>query len=280
LSKALPRLNSNNQKKEFYLTDVLEILSGDGHRVGGYLTADANESLGVNSRVDLAKVEAALRQRTLRRLMEQGVTIVDPATTYIDESVKIAPDTVIFPQTFLKGETIIGTGCQIGPWSFIQDSKIENGVILRATFADSCRVRNDAMVGPFSRLRPGADIGPRSHVGNFSEIKKSRLAEGVKVNHLSYLGDAVVGKNVNIGAGTITCNYDGIKKSPTFIQDHAFIGSNANLIAPVRIGAHAVIGAGSSISRDVPAWALAVERSPVVVKRDWAKKKFKKKAQS
>jgi bifunctional UDP-N-acetylglucosamine pyrophosphorylase/glucosamine-1-phosphate N-acetyltransferase len=280
LARILPRLKPNNQKHEYYLTDVLEILNQEGGRVGAHVSDDREESQGVNSRADLASAEATFRRRILKSHMDNGVTLLDPDTTYIDEFVKIAPDTIIFPQTFIKGATVIGSGCQVGPWAFIDGCIFKNDVIFRASFAESSVLESGSRVGPYSRVRPGSVVGKNAHLGNFSEVKNSRIGEGSKANHLSYLGDAILGKNVNIGAGTITCNYDGIKKSPTSIQDQAFIGSNVNLIAPVRIGAHAVVGAGSSVSRDVPAWALAVERAPVVVIKNWAKKKFKKRTKA
>ncbi len=277
LVRALPRITSKNAKNEFYLTDVIEILKGDGARVGAVVCDDPNEALGINNRFDLARAEAALKARTLASLMAAGVTIIDPASTYVSEMAHVGTDTVLWPQTYLLGNTRIGSNCQIGPWAHITDCVIENNVTFKASFAESSVIRREAKVGPYSRVRPKSDVGPRVHLGNFSEVKATVLGEGSKVNHLSYLGDAKVGKNVNIGAGTITCNYDGIQKFPTIIQDHAFIGSNVNLIAPVQLGAHSVIGAGSSISQDVPAWALAVERTGVVVKKEWAKKKFKNK---
>jgi bifunctional UDP-N-acetylglucosamine pyrophosphorylase/glucosamine-1-phosphate N-acetyltransferase len=277
LARVLPKLKNNNAKKEYYLTDVLELLQKEGGRVGAVVCLDPNESLGVNRRRDLALAESALRQRKLNELMDAGVTILDPASTYIDMAAKIGPDTTILPQTYIYGSTKIGSGCTIGPWSHITNSIIENDVILQASFVDSARIRKGALVGPYSRVRIGSDIGEGAHLGNFSEMKKSQLGAGAKANHLSYLGDAKIGKNVNIGAGTITCNYDGIRKSPTIIEDNAFIGSNSNLIAPVRVGAHSVVGAGSSINRNVPAWSLAVERSQTVVKKNWARKKFKAK---
>jgi bifunctional UDP-N-acetylglucosamine pyrophosphorylase/glucosamine-1-phosphate N-acetyltransferase len=212
----------------------------------------------------------------LERLMAYGVTVIDPSSTYIDESVSIEPDTVIWPQSFIVGESRIGARCQIGPWAYVKDTKIENDVCFKCSFSDSSVIQSEAQVGPYSRVRPQSVVGRRVHLGNFSEVKNAKIGEGSKVNHLSYLGDATLGKNVNIGAGTITCNYDGIKKSPTFIQDQAFIGSNVNLIAPIKVGAHAVVGAGSSISQDVPAWALSLERAAIKVKQGWAKKKFKK----
>jgi bifunctional UDP-N-acetylglucosamine pyrophosphorylase/glucosamine-1-phosphate N-acetyltransferase len=276
LARVLPRLKNSNAKREYYLTDVLELLQKDGGRVGAVVCLDSNEALGVNRRRDLALAEAALRVRKLNELMDAGVTIMDPASTYIGMDVRIQPDTVVWPQTYIFGNSRIGSGCAIGPWAHIVDSSIENDVILQSSFVEGARIRRGARVGPYSRVRTGSDIGENAHLGNFSETKKTVLGAGSKANHLSYLGDAKIGKNVNIGAGTITCNYDGIRKSPTFIEDNAFIGSNSNLIAPVRIGAHSVVGAGSSITRNVPAWSLAVERAQTVTRKDWARKKYGK----
>jgi bifunctional UDP-N-acetylglucosamine pyrophosphorylase/glucosamine-1-phosphate N-acetyltransferase len=277
LASVLPKIKNQNAKKEYYLTDTLELLQQVGGKVGASLTLESNEGMGVNRRRDLALVESALRLRKLGQLMDDGVTIVDPATTYIGPEVKVSADTVIFPQTYLQGRVTIGSGCRIGPWVHVTNAVIENDVILLSSFVEDARVRKGAKVGPYARIRPGSDIGENVHLGNFSEVKKSKLGTGAKVNHLSYIGDATLGKNVNIGAGTITCNYDGINKFPTIIEDNAFIGSNSNLIAPVRVGAHAVVGAGSSLSENVPAWSLVVERARTVTKKNWARKKFKNK---
>ncbi len=276
LANVLPKLTNANSKKEYYLTDTLELLRIRGGRIGGLICVDPDETMGINSRVELSKANAALYRQKAESLMASGVTIIDPATTYIADSVKIGADTVIWPQTFLLGDTKIGSRCKIGPWAYLQDTVIENDVIFQASFSEKSVIRSGARVGPYSRVRPNSEIGKNAHLGNFSEVKNTKMGEGAKANHLSYLGDAKIGKNVNIGAGSITCNYDGVHKHPTLIQDNAFIGSNVNLIAPVRVGAHAVIGAGSSISQDVPAWSLAVERSARVVKKDWAKSRMKK----
>jgi bifunctional UDP-N-acetylglucosamine pyrophosphorylase / glucosamine-1-phosphate N-acetyltransferase len=277
LALALPKLKNDNAKKEFYLTDTLEILRNGGGRIGAVLCADHQEILGINSRAELAMAEFIANRRKCEELMAAGVTVVDPSATYVQDTVSVGPDTVLYPQTHLTGQTRVGSGCRIGPWAHVSNCVIENNVVLKASFADASVIRQGARVGPYSHIRPKSDIGPNAHMGNFSETKNTRLGAGSKLNHLSYLGDATVGKNVNIGAGTITCNYDGIQKFPTHIQDHAFVGSNTNLIAPVRVGAHAVIGAGSSISDDVPAWSLAVERAPIKVKKDWARAKFSRK---
>jgi bifunctional UDP-N-acetylglucosamine pyrophosphorylase/glucosamine-1-phosphate N-acetyltransferase len=224
----------------------------------------------------LAKAETALYRRKAYELMRAGVTIIDPHSTYISDQVKVGTDTIIWPQTYLLGDTRIGSNCQVRPWAFVKNSVVENDVIFQASFAELAIVRRGARVGPYSRLRPKADVGPNAHVGNFTELKNTQLGAGSKANHLTYLGDAKIGKNVNIGAGSITCNYDGFKKFPTLIQDNAFIGSNVNLIAPVRVGAHSVVGAGSSINEDVPEWALVVERAPRVLKKGWVRQRLKK----
>ncbi|MCB4757332.1 MAG: bifunctional UDP-N-acetylglucosamine diphosphorylase/glucosamine-1-phosphate N-acetyltransferase GlmU, partial [Elusimicrobia bacterium] len=225
LAEAIRQIKNNNAKKEFYLTDVISILKEMGCRVGAVVCQDPNEASGVNQRADLAHAEAVIRKRKLEALMKEGVTVIDPESTYVTEDVEVGPDTIIYPQTFILGKTRIGSHCQIGPWAHITDCTVENDVIFRASFAEASIIRKGARVGPFSRIRPKSELGPHVHFGNFSEVKNSKLGEGSKVNHLSYLGDATVGKNVNIGAGTITCNYDGIRKHPTTIQDHVFIGS-------------------------------------------------------
>lgn len=276
LAKALPRLSNKNAKKEFYLTDTLELIRGTGGRIGGMVCAEARETMGVNRRSDLAAIEKTLFRRNVERLMDAGVTVIDPDTTYVGDGVTVGAETVIWPQTFLLGTTRIGSGCQIGPWSHLQDTEVGDNVQFKASFATQSKIKNNAKIGPFSHIRPNSVLGENVHMGNFSETKNAVLGQGSKLNHLSYLGDATVGKYVNIGAGSITCNYDGVLKHPTRIQDNAFIGSNVNLIAPVRVGAHAVVGAGSSISDDVPSWSLAVERSRTLVKKNWAKRRFKK----
>lgn len=276
LVKALTQLKANNAKGEYYLTDVLEILRKGKNRIGASITNDSDESMGINQRRELAKAEAVLRQRKCDELMAAGVTIIDPASTYVDDEVQVGMDTIIWPQTVLRGKTVIGKNCEIGPWTHIKNTKIKDQVSIKASFVEDSLIENEAKIGPFSRVRPNSHIGAHAHLGNFSEVKNTQVGEGSKVNHLSYLGDAKIGKNVNIGAGSITCNYDGIKKSPTQIQDYAFIGSNVNLIAPIKVGQHAVVGAGSSLSQDVPAWSLVYERADRKVREGWAKNKFGK----
>ena len=277
LACVLPLLRNRNAKKEYYLTDALEHLRREGGQIGAYICPDSTEALGINSRFDLALAQKVLFHRKSKKLMQEGVTIVDPGSTFIHDEVKVGVNTVIWPQTILVGRTQVGANCEIGPWAHIVDSKIENDAKIKASFIESSLIRKKAKIGPFSRVRPHSVIGPGAALGNFSEIKNTTLGEGSKANHLSYLGDSTIGKNVNIGAGTITCNYDGFQKHPTVIQDQAFIGSNVNLVAPIKVGAHSVVGAGSSLSENVPPWSLALERATVKVKKGWARQKRKKK---
>jgi bifunctional UDP-N-acetylglucosamine pyrophosphorylase/glucosamine-1-phosphate N-acetyltransferase len=235
---------------------------------------DPREVRGINSRGELAEVSAMMRETKNEALMAAGVTIEDPACTYIGPDVTVGPDTVIHPNVHLEGRTTIGTGCEIHANVRIVDSTIGD----RVTIQNFCviaasRIASDAIVGPFARLRPDSDVGERAHVGNFVELKKTTLGRGSKANHLAYLGDATIGADVNVGAGTITCNYDGEKKHPTVIEDGAFIGSDTQLIAPVKVGRGAYVGAGSSITDDVPPGALAVARGRQVNKEGWVDKK-------
>ncbi|WP_258360700.1 bifunctional UDP-N-acetylglucosamine diphosphorylase/glucosamine-1-phosphate N-acetyltransferase GlmU [Moorella sulfitireducens (nom. illeg.)] len=257
---ALARLKPDNDQGEYYLTDVVALAVDQGLRVEALVAGDAEEVMGVNDRVQLAAAGAVWRRRINTALMRDGVTIIDPETTYIDVTVTVGRDTVIYPGTFLEGNTIIGAGCCLGPGTTIRDSRVGDGstityaVVLESTIGPGCQV------GPFAYLRPGTNLEREVKVGDFVEIKASRVGRGSKVPHLTYLGDAMVGAGVNIGAGTITCNYDGRQKWPTIIEDGAFIGSNTNLVAPVKVGAGALVGAGSTITEDVPAGALALAR--------------------
>jgi bifunctional UDP-N-acetylglucosamine pyrophosphorylase/glucosamine-1-phosphate N-acetyltransferase len=271
----LRRLRPDNAKGEYYITDVVADLAGRGRPVGAVCLSDGNEILGVNNRRELAEAGRLLNRRRLNALMDAGVTIVDPGSTYVDAGVRVGRDTVIAPQTFLSGRTVVGRGCEIGPQTRLVDCVVADGARLTSTDGEGARVERGARVGPWARLRPGAVVGPDAHVGNFVEIKKSRLGRGAKANHLTYLGDATVGAGVNVGAGVITCNYDGVNKHATVLGAGAFIGSNVNLVAPVRVGAGAIVGAGSTVTRDVPTNALALERSTMVVKPGWADRKRK-----
>ncbi len=268
LVPALERLSTGNAQGEYYLTDVLGKLVDAGQHVGVLLHEDPHEVLGVNSRVDLADTESRLRRRTLERLMIAGVTLVDPSTTYVDDTVEIGRDTTILPGTILAGSTRIGENCTVGPYCQLDDTELADGVSVRAmSVLERARVASGAVVGPFARLRPGADLAEGAHVGNFVELKNTRLGAGSKANHLTYLGDAEIGAGCNIGAGTITCNYDGKNKHRTTLEDGVYIGSDTMLVAPVRVGRGSKTGAGTVVTRDVPADSLAVGVPARVVKK-------------
>lgn len=254
---ALARVQPNPRKGEYFLTDLVALANAEGRAVVA-VTVPEEEGLGINTRAELARAEAVLRQRINTQHMLNGVTIVDPATTYIEATVQIAQDTVIFPNTFLRGNTVIGEGCEIGPNSMLVDAQIGRRVRITYSVIEHSRLDDDADAGPFAHIRGGAHIGPRVHIGNFAEVKNSVLGAETKMGHFSYVGDATIGAGVNIGAGTITCNYDGERKHPTHIGDGAFIGSDTMLVAPVRIGEGAKTGAGAVVTKDVPPHTLAV----------------------
>lgn len=260
LFKALDRVTNHNAQNEYYLTDVIGIMKADGDRVIGYCTPDPSEAAGINDRIGLAEAEKLMRDRILRKHMINGVTIQDPAQTYIEPDVEIGQDTVLLPGTVLKGKTVIGEDCIIGPYSEIIDSTIEQGGTVKQSVLQEATVGEHSHVGPFAYLRPGARLGRDVKVGDFVEIKNSTLGDNTKVSHLSYVGDAKVGKDVNIGCGAITVNYDGYKKHLTEVEDGAFIGSNVNLIAPVKIGKGAYVVAGSTITHPVEEGDLAIAR--------------------
>ena len=260
LRSALTKIDSANAQKEFYLTDVVEILRDKGEAVEALKTADAAQALGVNSRVQLADVAALMRRRIAERLMLDGVTIVDPANTYIDATVTIGRDTVVHPMSHLHGATSIGAGCDIGPNVKLVDTMVGDGSTVINAVAKEAKVGKNCSVGPFTYLRPGAVLKEGAKAGTYVEVKKSTIGRNSKVPHLSYIGDAEIGENVNIGAGTITCNYDGEtgKKSKTVIGNDVLIGSDTMLVAPVRVGDGAVTGAGSVVSRDLPPNQVAI----------------------
>ncbi len=236
--------------------------------------ADATEVLGVNSRAELAELDAALRLQKCRALMAAGVTIYRPETCVIDSDVEVGQDSILEPFVQLLGRTRVGAECRIQSYSVITSSEIADGVHLKpGCILEEARVARGAIIGPYARLRPGSDIGENAHVGNFVETKKIKLGRGSKANHLTYLGDAEIGEGVNIGAGTITCNYDGVKKHTTVIEDGAFIGSDATLVAPVRVGRGAYVGAASCITENVPEDSLAIGRARQIVKPGWVKQK-------
>jgi bifunctional UDP-N-acetylglucosamine pyrophosphorylase/glucosamine-1-phosphate N-acetyltransferase len=273
LFELLAGLTPDNQQGEFYLTDVVARMVERGLVVADYALEDPEEILGVNDRRQLALVEDIMRRRILERLMLEGVTVVDPGATYVDAGVRVGHDTVLYPFTFLEGETEIGAECHIGPGARLVDSRVGDRVTVQYSVVLESVVEEASQVGPFAHLRPGTHVGRRVRVGNFVEVKKSRLGEGSKVPHLSYIGDATVGGGVNVGAGTITCNFDGRHKWPTVIGEGAFIGSNVSLVAPVEVGPGATVAAGSTITRDVPAGALGLARSRQTNVLGWKKKR-------
>lgn len=260
LFAALEKVTNQNAQGEYYLTDVIGILREQGELVLAYQTNDIAESVGVNDRLALSEAESYMRQRIARRHMLNGVTIIDPASTYIEADVTIGSDTVIYPGSLLKGNTRIGESCIIGPSSEIEDSVIKDGAKVKHSVLSDAEVGARTSVGPFAYLRPGTVLGEDVKIGDFVEIKKATIGDGSKVSHLSYVGDATVGKNVNVGCGAITVNYDGFNKSLTEIEDDAFIGSNVNLIAPVKVGKGAYVVAGSTITRAVAEGDLAIAR--------------------
>lgn len=245
-------------KAEYYLTDLIGVAVGRGLRVGAAALDDAEDAIGINTRVHLAETEAIMRRRINKEWMEAGVTMIDPATTLIEPDVTLAPDTVIWPNTQLIGKTKIGGSCVIGPNTLIRDSTVGDGCRIVASVIEQAAVENEVDIGPYAHLRRGAHLASGVHVGNFGEVKESYLGPGVKMGHFSYIGNARIGANANIGAGTITCNYDGQQKNETVIGDDVFIGSDTMLVAPITLGDRSRTGAGSVVTKNVPADALAV----------------------
>lgn len=272
LFSALDNVTNDNAQQEYYLTDVIGIMREAGEKVLAYQTQDYAESIGVNDRLALSEAEQFMRERIARRHMLNGVTIIDPASTYIGADVTIGADTVLHPGTILKGKTVIGGDCLIGPNSEIEDSVIADGVTVKHSVLCEAEVGASTTVGPFAYLRPGAKLGEHVKVGDFVEVKNSTIDDHSKVSHLSYIGDAKVGKNVNVGCGAITVNYDGYNKSVTEIEDDAFIGSNVNLVAPVKVGKGAFVVAGSTITKSVDANEMAIARSRQENKPGYAEK--------
>ncbi len=274
LYEHIDQLGTDNAHGEYYLTDIAALLRKARQKVLALRANDSSEVLGVNTRMELAELDAKLRAKKARELMEAGTTIFRPETCDIDADVTIGTDTVIEPHVQLIGRTKIGDNCRIRSYSVITNSEIGDNVLVRpGCIMEDAVVRSGAQLGPYSHLRPGSDIGEGAHLGNFVETKKTRLGKGSKANHLTYLGDAEIGAGVNVGAGTITCNYDGVNKNTTTIDDGAFIGSDTTLVAPVRVGRDAYVGAASCITEDVPDDALAVARGRQVNKEGWAKER-------
>lgn len=259
---ALDGLCRQNAQNEYYLTDTVAIAASQGRRVGGVRASCAEEVMGINTRLDLARAYEVLRCEVLERLMRAGVTIIDPHHTYVEPDVQIGKDTTIYPNTYLSDATRIGEGCVIEPGCRIAASTLGDGVVVKsASVIEESVIRKGATIGPFAHVRPQSDIGEGARIGNFVEVKKSTIGPGSKASHLSYLGDASIGAGVNVGAGTITCNFDGVSKYATIIEDDVFIGSNTELVAPVRVGKGALVGAGSTITKDVPPGTLAIGRA-------------------
>jgi bifunctional UDP-N-acetylglucosamine pyrophosphorylase / glucosamine-1-phosphate N-acetyltransferase len=271
---AVARPAPANAQGEVYLTDVIGHLARRGRRVEALPVADPREVAGVNDRRQLAALEGLLRARTLDRLMAAGVTVIDPAVTYVDTTVAVGRDTVLHPGVHLAGRTVIGEGCVIGTGSQISDTALGDRVTIRPyCVLDGSRVAADATLGPFARLRRGSRIERGAEIGNFIEIKQATIGPRVKAHHVGYIGDATVGEGTNIGAGVVTCNFDGERKHDTRIGARVFVGTNTSLVAPLAIGADAYVGAGSVITRDVPPGALALERAPQVVKEGWTERR-------
>lgn len=266
LFKALHQVNNNNAQGEYYLPDVIGIFQQEGKKVGAYKMKDFNESMGVNDRIALAKATKIMQAKINRRHMENGVTIIDPDSTYIDADVKIGEDTTIEPGVQLKGNTVIGKNCFIGAHSEIKNCTLEDGVHVIASYLEDSTMHKNSNIGPYSHLRPLADIDENVHIGNFVEVKKAQIGKNTKVGHLTYVGDATLGKDINVGCGTIFINYDGMNKHHTNVGDYSFIGSGANLIAPLEIGDHAYVAAGSTITNDVPPHAMGIGRGRQVNK--------------
>ncbi|MDR3289008.1 MAG: bifunctional UDP-N-acetylglucosamine diphosphorylase/glucosamine-1-phosphate N-acetyltransferase GlmU [Peptococcaceae bacterium] len=275
LRAALQRLTPQNAQGEYYLTGVFDFFLAAGSPVFTYCTPDRHEALGINSRVQLAEAEQICRQRLLRYWMDEGVTIEDPATVYIEAGVKLGSDVVLKPFVHLRGKTVIAGDSALGPQVDLESCVCDTGTEIRYTVAKEAVIGKNCVIGPFAYLRPGTKLDDGVKVGDFVEIKNSRVGSASKIPHLSYIGDADIGSQVNIGAGTITCNYDGVNKYLTQIGDGVFIGSNSNLVAPVEIGENAFVGAGSTITKKVPAGALAVERGTLRLRKDWRRAKPK-----
>jgi bifunctional UDP-N-acetylglucosamine pyrophosphorylase / glucosamine-1-phosphate N-acetyltransferase len=268
------KLSTDNAHAEYYLTDMAEVLRKARRPVVAWRTPNPSEILGGNTRAELADIDQRMRLGKCMQLMADGVTVFYPATCVIDADVEIAPDTVIEPYVQLLGNTKIGTGCRVRSYCLIRDSEIGDGVMVRpGCVMEGAKIAAGAILGPYSHLRPGSEIGEGAHVGNFVETKKIKLGKGSKANHLTYLGDAEIGAGVNIGAGTITCNYDGVHKHKTVIEDDVFVGSDSTLVAPIRVGKGAYIGAASCITADIPPDSLGLGRAQQVVKEGWAKRR-------
>lgn len=268
----LATLTCDNAQGEYYLTDVLTKLNEAGKKVGGVVTADSDMVMGINSRRQLAEAESVMRVRILNKLMDEGVTVMDPASTFIEGSVKIGRDTVIYPFTWLEGSTVVGEDCEIGPNVRLTNVEVGNGTHLQFVYGHDCKVCDEVTAGPYVHLRPDTVIGNKVKIGNFVEVKNSNVGTGTKLPHLTYIGDSDIGSGVNMGCGCITVNYDGKKKHRTVIEDNVFVGCNTNLVAPVTVKAGCYIGAGSTITKEVPENSLGIARAKQKNIEGWAEK--------
>ena len=273
LFDALEKITNDNAQGEYYLTDVLGIIRSQGLLINAFVTNAFTQILGINSRYQLATAERILRQRKNLELMENGVTILDPDSTFIDCDVEIGRDTTILPFTYLEAGTKIGENCSIGPNCRLQNTKIGSNVTMQFVYSHDAEVDDGVVIGPYVHLRPGTHISKNVKIGNFVEVKNSNIGEGSKLPHLQYIGDTDMGSNVNVGCGTVTCNYDGKKKYRTTVGDNVFIGCNTNLVAPVTVNSGVYIAAGSTINMDIPENNLAIARARQVNKADWKDKR-------
>lgn len=276
LLNSIDMLNNNNAQGEYYLTDVIGILADKGSKIGA-MPIPFEETMGVNSRIQLSQAEKVLRKRVNEKHMVNGVTLIDPENTYIDSEVEIGKDTIIYPGNVIEGKTVIGPNCQLYPNSRISNSIIEAGVNIQSSVILKSKIGENTTVGPFAYVRPDSIIGKSARIGDFVEVKKSVIGDNTKVSHLTYIGDAEIGENCNFGCGTVVVNYDGKVKTKTIIGDNAFIGCNTNLIAPVKVNSDTYIAAGSTITDEVPKGALAIARARQVNKEGWVYKNNKKK---
>ena len=270
---ALGKLQPNNAQGEYYLTDTLEILLSSGKKIGAYAIEDNDEIRGINNRIQLNEAETIMRERINRSHMTEGVTMINPSATYIEAGVKIGADTIIGANVELKGSTVIGENCEIGQGSRLENAVIGNGVSVRSSVILDSEIGDNTNVGPFAYVRPNCKVGSNVKVGDFVEIKNSSIDDDTKISHLTYIGDSDVGKNVNFGCGTVTCNYDGTNKYRSEIGDNVFVGCNTNLVSPVKVGDRSYIAAGSTITEDIPEGSLSIARSRQTVKEGWADKK-------
>lgn len=272
LFEALKKVDNNNSQGEYYLTDVISILKEQGEAIAAFAAAEADELLGVNDRVALSQAESYMRRRLAMHHMREGVTIIDPASTYIGADVVIGSDTVLLPGTMLEGATVIGENSTIGPNTHLKNSHIGSHTTVHSSVVTDSKIADHVAVGPFAHIRPGSDLGNHVKIGNFVEVKKATIDEGSKLSHLTYMGDAEIGKNVNIGCGTISVNYDGKNKFKTTIEDNAFIGCNSNLVAPVTVGKGAYVAAGTTVTKNVTEDSLAIGRVKQENKEGYAKR--------